>query len=515
MFGIAVPQVRPWTETSPSRASMSFRGRRQAVSGQLKPLFESVARASDSRLWLGLSLWFLLVGVITQTLIPLTLIAVSPDSGGFQAIALELLARMQTGGWSAWHLWPEQQAPAGISAAIYYATGMTSPIVVLPLLSATHATSAVILEKLVRGGLGGRPTYRLPALLMALLPSSLVIVSTVHKDAFSILGIFCILYAFHKIRDGVSRPTSWTSLAVATALLIFGAVLIFVVRAYLLHLVLAGAIVLSAAMLAGRLLDSRRVGGDLVRLAGGLVCALVLLVAIIRILSLTAALPDGTMANDDIQVQAEAAPVASLPIASASLSVAVTQPVSAGTSEQPNPVRTVEATPALPAAVPCAVPEFVRGRSRVLIDVREHLLLMAPTAYSNIDAAVRLESGCDIAAYAPRAMEIGMLSPFPAMWLGAAGSHQSGLAIAISAAQMLLYYACLLALVAGIAVSRHVRGFVPVMLFCIVIVTIYGIAIPNVGTLYRERMFSVFLLCGAGLPILLDLLQGRYRALRA
>jgi len=431
-------------------------GKRFGLASRTSAWLTNLDSAPAIEVWCCLFSWFLLVSTAIWLLIPATLATIAIDSAGFHVIATDLLAKMRLDGWRAWEPWPQGQAPAGISAALYYVTGVSSPMVVVPLLSAIHASSAIVLDKLVRAALGGRPTYYLPAILMALLPSSILTATIAHKDPLAILGIFCILFSFHLVRDNTLRSVRWLKVGLAAACLILGAVLVFIVRPYLLSMILAAAIVLSAAMLAIRLVEAKKFNLDWGRLALALSLAIGLLVATSRFLT-------ATIERDNYEALCQA--------------------------------------PAVATAI-WWLPRSLETEACILAGTRKHFLQVAPEAASNIDANVQLEDALDVLAYTPRALQIGMLAPFPDAWLSKNRDHGGSVAAAASTVEMLFYYTCLLSICLGAAVSRSARALLPTVLFCLAIVTIYAIAVPNVGTLYRERLFSVLIICGGGLTVM-------------
>jgi hypothetical protein len=148
------------------------------------------------------------------------------------------------------------------------------------------------------------------------------------------------------------------------------------------------------------------------------------------------------------------------------------------------------------------VERTVGNRSLVLVSTNRELpgrlnfvrstFLRSDDVGSAIDAGVVFGSHADVVAYAPRAFQIGYLAPFPTMWVGSGAMMGSG-GRALAGLEMLVVYA--LTPFAVYCVWRERRRYTTWLLAVSVVVgaTALGLAIPNVGALYRQR-FDVWAL---------------------
>ncbi|MDX6611798.1 MAG: hypothetical protein QOD75_984 [Blastocatellia bacterium] len=138
--------------------------------------------------------------------------------------------------------------------------------------------------------------------------------------------------------------------------------------------------------------------------------------------------------------------------------------------------------------------------------VRRRFLLMYPESTSNVDSHVRFSTTADLIRYLPRAAAIGFFAPFPNMWfsggkqIGSAGRLLSGI-------ETLAIYALETLALLGLWHGR--RRFSVWLLAAIAAanLTILGLAVINVGALYRLRyafLILMIIIAGKGVPLLFD-----------
>jgi hypothetical protein len=103
------------------------------------------------------------------------------------------------------------------------------------------------------------------------------------------------------------------------------------------------------------------------------------------------------------------------------------------------------------------------------------------------------DSSLKLLQYIPRAIQIALFAPFPNTWLG-----DFKLTKLVASIEMLVFYAALVGIVFLFKKeNKHEVYFI--LLFSIVFLTIYGLTISNIGTLYRLRFCYEFLLVLIGL----------------
>jgi 4-amino-4-deoxy-L-arabinose transferase-like glycosyltransferase len=116
-----------------------------------------------------------------------------------------------------------------------------------------------------------------------------------------------------------------------------------------------------------------------------------------------------------------------------------------------------------------------------------------PESGSAIDRSVEYKNLKGLMLYLPRAFAIGFWSPFPGMWFGA-GKSVGGAGRILSGAETLLMYLC--GALAFLGIRRAPRSLPAWLLLLITTfgVTVLGLVVSNVGTLYRFRYLFWILL---------------------
>jgi len=397
---------------------------------------------------------------------------VQGDSAYFHSIAIDLAERIRLHGWSEWRPYPTPSADGNVAllAALYVLFGV-DPSLMVPVNAALHALTGTLLFQLGRmlwAGRVGMLAGMAAGTLYVVFPSALNWYGQIHKDGFAIAGTALVLYAWIAAEVGHSGRRRAAAL-VLTALA--GVGLIVFVRPYHLTIVIGGAL----AMLLAKLLPQ----GSREEPSPGR-HSLALQAALLVVMVTAATLAPRTGAGEQSYSQWNK-------------------------SEQPASVLGREAlawqwqrTPWLPAFVENYVE--VMARTRVgLIDTGVNYY----QAGSLYDADVLPASTPAVAAYAPRALQIALFAPFPALWF-----EKLSLTRMVAVGETSVWYLIAPGLVLALLFARS-RAVVAMVAFALAILTLYGITIANVGTLYRVRYLYLFLLALAGLAGWMSLLDRR------
>ena len=125
--------------------------------------------------------------------------------------------------------------------------------------------------------------------------------------------------------------------------------------------------------------------------------------------------------------------------------------------------------------------------------LRHRFILRYPEAGSNIDTDVELSGWRDLVSYAPRALMVGVLTPFPNMWVSRGA--QVGLAGRLLAgAEMVGVYIIIFLALSCVFFERR-RWPVWLLLATVAAgVTALGLVVVNISTIYRMRYGFVMLL---------------------
>lgn len=412
--------------------------------------------------------WSLIAGLLIQWVVLPALPGLHAGHGlmkggdwiRFHREAVELASLMQDQGWQVWELRPQGNAPIGIAAGVYFLVGISEPWVVLPINAAVFALAAVSLHGVFASLAPGRLAF-VATLPFVMFPSATLIYGQMHKDVFSIAGTLVI--AFVWVRFAQRAEPGWRSVLGRVALMAVGCLLVWTVRPYLLQSLMA------ASLLTVLLLGSMTGRGRGALWWGGILLCLL---------------------------------------------------VQAGYNQRPT-VASVPSVPSVPSestVVPSGLfgPSYLERAIATLNAARVGFAGSAPLAGSNIDTEVRFGSLADVVSYVPRAIQVGLLAPFPSMWVSDGVSPGSGAMRFISGMEMAVSYVLLVGvglLLYGLKVNRP--ALLVAILMAMVLIFVLALVVGNVGTLYRMRYGSWQLLNGLGVLGWGLMLQGRQKAVRS
>jgi hypothetical protein len=389
--------------------------------------------------------WALLTGVCIQILVLPSIPGLHAGNGlmaggdwvWFHAEAVELASLMQYQGWQVWELRPKGNAPIGIAAGVYFFSGVSAPWILLPINAAIFSMAAASLHQIFKTIDSGLWAF-VATLPFVLFPSATVIYSQIHKDVFSIAGIAIITLVW--VRFAREREYDLRSLVGQAALIVVGCSLVWLVRPYLLSpLILASSITVALLI---SLFDSRR-------------C-----------------------------VQWRAAILVCFFVQVVHLSIYKSVESEISTVEK---TATVEET------------SFVEKGLARLNAKRLGFATTDQKAGSSIDVDVKFDSLTDLFLYVPRALQVGLLAPFPSMWFSDGVSPGSNLMRFITGVEVMISYVLLIGvglLWFGLRGNRSAPT--AAILMATVLILVLALVICNVGTLYRMRYGSWQLLNGLG-----------------
>lgn len=129
-----------------------------------------------------------------------------------------------------------------------------------------------------------------------------------------------------------------------------------------------------------------------------------------------------------------------------------------------------------------------------LITARKNYYLTYPNANFNIDANYDITSETNMLKYLPRAILLGFLAPFPHNIIKTNSKKPINNLVLI---EIIIIYLGLFGLI--LSVFKIPDKTVPILVFCLITITIYVYAIPNIGTIYRLRMPYLWPLISLGL----------------
>jgi len=417
------------------------------------------------RLWLAVAAYVVASGAFLQ-LIVLPMFFPSwewghgllrrADSGTFHQAASDLAERIRSTGWSAWELRPDGHAPAGV-AAVVYALTISEPWTLLPLNGALHATAAILLVVIVRR------------------------ITRTRRWAATIPGFYLFAYGQMLLGDHDTwRGKPWRG-AAAFALGAAGAVIVWAYRHYMAVMLLVAGLGAAGVNFVRWMAASRQglVAMRQVFAAGAVSAALLgLLLGLSR---------EGVGGSDDLGTE----------------DGAVSAPSQA--AESPAQDMWVSAR---------WMPEALDRMLRSVARRRRHFVVSFPEAGSNIDGDVEFRDAGDIVAYAPRAVQVALLAPFPATWLEEGTLPSTTVMRRAAIPEMLVAYLALLGLPFATVRWRSTGDLWVGLILCLAMLAGYGLVVANVGTLYRMRYPYLMFLVALGLSSIGVALERRGHARR-
>lgn len=454
------------------------------VAGEVVHIMNWLKRLTGSPrllVWLALIVFMYswLVGLLLQLWVIPTLFSqpgaaeglVILDSIGFDRIAKAKVVEIANLGWSAWELRPYSQSPAGI-ASLFYAMFGPSPYSVLPFNAAVHALSACAAMLILRYFFTVVPSL-IGALVFALNPASLEWVAQIHRDGIFILGNLLFIYGvmnfFRSPGDGGSQ---WPHYIFSTVLMpVIGIALVWVARPYWIQVMLVTMLLMLIPW--ALLTMSRRLKMSRCHIAG--LATLFVSVVALQLWLVKFHTPYEPILIPEVVSAASVDPLAS------------TNDVNAGTVEAKS----------FSWKRTSWIPDVIEGRFYRVAIAREGAKSQGGNTL--VDANKYLDSTGAMLGYIPRALQLGMFSPFPELWGGGASTPAMTMARKVVGGVTLIFYVCLIGLVIGLwKLRRNVLVWVMVGI-CLIGILTYALTYPNIGTLMRYRYGFYMLLIGFGL----------------
>ncbi|QYK50471.1 MAG: hypothetical protein KF701_08725 [Anaerolineales bacterium] len=403
------------------------------------------------------------------------------DATQFHSIAMETYKTLISAGWQDFILYPSGQVIAGIAGIFYFIFGPT-PASMLPFNAGMHAVSGLLLYKILRGFSEQKSSAFLAAGFCIALPSTFLWTTQMHNETLSVLGATCFLFAWVQFQQAFHKKElkKWFT---ALVFLFTGLFLIGLVRDYLLVVYRAASLLLGTYLILRGL--AKREHKYLISVAVTLLC-LVFIQGIFN-----------TFIQGSVRTLKRVPTITYL-------TNGITPGTPAITNRSPS-------TPASWWQKSHYIPQSIDNQVYSLILRREGAIRSWSEGSTGIDTDVRITSSREAILYTPRALQIALLSPFPSQWFEDGAKVASNFMKLIGSIEISAFYIIYVFFALGAYNWRGRPALHLIILHSIFFLTVFAIATPNAGNLYRFRYPYLIPIVGLGLTYFLDNYLHKFR----
>jgi len=400
---------------------------------------------------------------------------VGGDSAGMNLTAVDLAARIQKEGWSAWELRPAGNAPTGIAAALYVFV-TPEPYMLVPLNALVHAAGGMTIYLIAYLISANRRASVLAALPFLLFPSAASWYAQIHKDGIFALGMLLCALGWMQVfrRDFWAAPLP--RLAALFVPIALGLFLVWLVRPHIMIMMQAVSLVttLFGVSLVVWWWCGRFLGGARSLMAVFVLVMIPVLVVLVK--------------PSDYRVESWKGDV---------VARETVMPYMPGHCVLE---RGMNASADKLSSTVAAMRDFyISGNSY-------------KNAKSNMDTDFVPGTVCNLVGYLPRALQIGFLAPFPAQWMADGSIAASTMMRRVISIETLAVYAGLLLLPFALWAYRRKPEFWFVLGFLTLLNLIHVYLVPNFGTLHRMRYGFLTAVVGLAISGAVDRILARRAA---
>jgi hypothetical protein len=403
------------------------------------------------RIWIVIFILTMLLSLALQLLILPYLfpeldngegLIVDTDSCLYHQVAVNQSNMIFERGWKYYTLKPENQVMGGI-ATIFYTVISPHPWSLIPLNSALYAFSVVLLTLIVDRFFNNWLLSTVSVLPFWLFPTATLLYAQINKDALFVPGVLCLLFSWVIVFE--SQKHSRTIAAQISIFLLLNTIGLFlscVVRPYFFEIYMVLYLIIGIFILMLKMYARFKEGktGD-----NYLYFTIIITYVILSFI-----------------------PIESTKISSFhKISSFQNKKDDWNWNER--------------------IPDFIEYQIIGLIKARNGFYSSYNHAGSNFDEDVHIDNIVTFTRYIPRAVIMAFLSPFPNFWIKEAKSEGGGVMRFVCAIEMSIVYLMLIFLPVSIYFWRQKPILWIVFIFCFFLITVFTIAIPNLGALYRIR----------------------------
>jgi len=417
----------------------------------------------------------------------------------YHSLAVDLSNKIKEHGWHFWQLKPNGFGLIGFISAIYSITGIFEPYVLIPFFSLLHSLGAICIVLLIEQLDFNRGVSFLSAIPFLIFPSSLLWVSQILKDVFTISGTLIILLSLTwilNISNGNGFLFTFKKLLGVYIAMLFGFVVIWIVRPYFVQISLVFVLLSFIAINVFLILKI-----FLKKNLSFLIMLFVLMTQFLLIISIIN-LPELKSQHIDKSSLLSQVPYPAFN-EKRNKSIKTAKFISDKEKKEevavPNVIEFKEWYPST------YLPTIIDNEFKKLYYQRSYFYTVQYSANSTFDIGIDLNSFEKLVKYLPRAIQIGLFSPFPSMWFAEHPSHLSKLMHFVTGIEILFIYICLVGFVISLYILKKKIEFWMFMCFSFYFILIPTYAIPNIGALVRYRYGAIMLLVAIGISAYLKL----------
>ncbi len=399
---------------------------------------------------------------------------------------------------------PTDSLPIKISSIIYWLVA-PEPWALIPLQSALHAGSGLVLFLIVRSFIGSPILSLMSALPFVAYPSSLTWYAQIHRDGYVFLGILTLLWGWMLMVRQIDR-LSPQSLLNALAIWSIGLLLLLVGRPYLVEPLFWIGLLFWPVFVAASIARYRTSSTPWKNW-----------IPSVAFYSLTLAV---MYPCKKFGISGTAPEMSTLPatVQSSDSKLDSQARVKRGTLKSDD-ILTFSIAPDAVIEEPrlsaiwqktAGLPKLFEDKAYVLASVRDGFRHTHPGAPTAIDFNRRPTSAWQVAALMPRAFQVGLLAPFPSHWSGGGSVGVGQLMRQITGFEMFLVYIGIVFFGGGFILFRNRLDLWLLAAVCGGLILLFGLVVTNVGTLYRLRYGFLMCLAAVGNGVLLQSLVGAY-----
>ncbi len=352
------------------------------------------------------------------------------DPQYYHRLAIDMREKTISEGWGVWRLRPAGQGPAGFLSILYTLVG-PYPWLVVFVNSLCHSLASIFLILILNRVVSMRHAL-IASLYFIISPFEMHWLSQINKESFVILGVFVFVFGVVLLCERKNYGLYW---------IFIGCAIISINRPYVVQLLFSASILLALFFVRAKLGQIRK-GGRLAFKNEGLLAFKLVIISVLLFPLMT-----GAASNHKNQIKKDLTWSAS--------------------------------------GLPLFIDSRLYAVSRARMSFRQHLSSPNKTVRElNLIDEAEFHDVVDMIYYAPRALQIALLAPFPNHWPIFSRINDGSTFRLMVSVEMFIAYFFFIFLVFGLYKHNHMKFLVPVFIMLFVL-QIYGLATPLIGTLRR------------------------------